>query len=56
VVDELLVYLAPSLIGDSGRGMFSLPELSELSQTKALRIREVERVGGDLRILARFVK
>ncbi|HMH17643.1 MAG TPA: bifunctional diaminohydroxyphosphoribosylaminopyrimidine deaminase/5-amino-6-(5-phosphoribosylamino)uracil reductase RibD, partial [Burkholderiales bacterium] len=31
VVDELLVYLAPSLIGDSGRGMFSLPELTELS-------------------------
>lgn len=54
VVDELLVYLAPSLIGDSGRGMFSLPELTGLSQTKALKIREVERVGEDLRILARL--
>jgi len=54
VVDELLVYLAPSLIGDSGRGMFNLPELTELSQTKALKIREVERIGEDLRILARL--
>jgi diaminohydroxyphosphoribosylaminopyrimidine deaminase/5-amino-6-(5-phosphoribosylamino)uracil reductase len=54
VVDELLVYLAPSLIGDSGRGMFHLPELIDLSQTTALKIREVERLGDDLRILARL--
>ena len=54
VVDELLVYLAPTLIGDSGRGMFSLPELTELSQATSLKIREVERVGADLRILARI--
>jgi len=54
VVDELLVYLAPRVIGDSGRGMFSLPELTDLSQTTALKIREVERVGEDLRIVARL--
>jgi diaminohydroxyphosphoribosylaminopyrimidine deaminase/5-amino-6-(5-phosphoribosylamino)uracil reductase len=53
VVDELLVYLAPSVIGDSGRGMFNLPELTELSQRTALTIRSVERVGEDVRILAR---
>ncbi len=54
VVDELLVYLAPRIIGDSGRGMFHLPELTELSQTTALKIRGVERIGEDLRILARL--
>ena len=54
VVDELLVYLAPSIIGDSGRGMFGLPELTELSQKTPLAIREVERIGEDLRILARL--
>ncbi len=53
VVDELLVYLAPSVIGDSGRGMFNLPEFTRLSQATALKIRETERVGADLRILAR---
>src|SRR5207244_7992508 len=37
VVDELLVYLAPSLIGDSGRGMFQLPVLTELSRSTALK-------------------
>jgi len=54
VVDELLVYLAPSVIGDSGRGMFHLPEITELSRASTLKIREVERVGADLRILARI--
>ena len=53
VVDELLVYLAPRVIGDSGRGMFGLAELTDLSQTTALKIREVERIGEDLRIVAR---
>ncbi len=54
VVDELLVYLAPRVIGDSGRGMFSLPQLTDLSQTTALKIREVERIGADFRIVARI--
>jgi diaminohydroxyphosphoribosylaminopyrimidine deaminase / 5-amino-6-(5-phosphoribosylamino)uracil reductase len=56
VVDELLVYLAPSVIGDSGRGMFDLPELTELSRSTALKIREVERIDEDLRILARVLR
>jgi len=54
LVDELLVYLAPSVIGDSGRGMFDMPELTELSQKKTVTIREAERIGGDLRVLARL--
>lgn len=52
-VDELLVYLAPRLIGDSGRGMFNLPELTELAQARELDIRDVARIGNDLRIIAR---
>jgi diaminohydroxyphosphoribosylaminopyrimidine deaminase/5-amino-6-(5-phosphoribosylamino)uracil reductase len=53
VVDELLVYVAPSLIGDSGLGMFNLPELTDLGEATRLTIREVERLGEDVRILAR---
>jgi hypothetical protein len=34
--------------------MFSLPELTELSRSTAVKIREVERVGDDLRIVARL--
>lgn len=52
-VDELLVYLAPALIGD-GQGMFALPALAELDKKYPLRFHEVRQVGADLRILARF--
>ena len=52
-VDELLVYLAPSLIGP-GQGMFALPPLAQLKDKLALRFHGVQQVGPDLRILARF--
>ncbi|QOL52170.1 bifunctional diaminohydroxyphosphoribosylaminopyrimidine deaminase/5-amino-6-(5-phosphoribosylamino)uracil reductase RibD [Massilia litorea] len=54
-VDELLVYLAPSLIG-SGQGMFALPPLKRLADKVALRFHAVTQVGADLRILARLNK
>jgi diaminohydroxyphosphoribosylaminopyrimidine deaminase/5-amino-6-(5-phosphoribosylamino)uracil reductase len=52
-VDELLVYLAPNLIGP-GQGMFALPPLARLQDKFALRFHGVQQVGPDLRILARF--
>jgi diaminohydroxyphosphoribosylaminopyrimidine deaminase/5-amino-6-(5-phosphoribosylamino)uracil reductase len=52
-VDELLVYLAPSLIGP-GQGMFDLPPLARLADKRTLRFHALDRVGPDLRILARF--
>jgi diaminohydroxyphosphoribosylaminopyrimidine deaminase/5-amino-6-(5-phosphoribosylamino)uracil reductase len=52
-VDELLVYLAPALIGD-GQGMFALPALTDLSHKQHLKFHEVQQIGADLRILARF--
>lgn len=52
LVDELLVYLAPKLIGQ-GMGMARLGPLEDLSQAPALQWRSVEQVGADLRILAR---
>ena len=53
-VDELLVYLAPSVIGDTGLGMFSLPEITDLEQKVPLSIRDVSRVGEDIRVIARL--
>ena len=54
-VDELLVYLAPSLIGP-GQGMFALPALARLADQRRLRFHDVARVGDDIRILARFAQ
>jgi len=52
-VDELLVYLAPSLIGQ-GQGMFALPVPARLADKIEMRFHGVQQVGPDLRILARF--
>ncbi len=54
-VDELLLYLAPMLVGDDAQGLFNLPALTDLGLAKRLDLREVRTVGKDLRILARPV-
>jgi diaminohydroxyphosphoribosylaminopyrimidine deaminase/5-amino-6-(5-phosphoribosylamino)uracil reductase len=56
-VDEVLVYLAPMLLGDgplAGPGMFGLEPPATLAQRTQLNFHACERVGDDLRILARF--
>jgi diaminohydroxyphosphoribosylaminopyrimidine deaminase/5-amino-6-(5-phosphoribosylamino)uracil reductase len=52
-VDELLVYMAPMLLGEA-TGMVNLPALSDLAQAQRLQFREVTQVGPDVRILARW--
>jgi diaminohydroxyphosphoribosylaminopyrimidine deaminase/5-amino-6-(5-phosphoribosylamino)uracil reductase len=54
LVDEFLLYLNPSLLGDSAQGMVNLAEITSLDQRVGLKIRSVERVGEDLRIIARL--
>jgi diaminohydroxyphosphoribosylaminopyrimidine deaminase / 5-amino-6-(5-phosphoribosylamino)uracil reductase len=54
VIDELLLYLAPALLGDRARGMFDLGDLTEMGQTLKLSLREVRQVGPDLRLRAQL--
>lgn len=56
VVDELLLYLAPHLLGDAGRGMLDLGDLTQMSQRLELDIRDTRLFGPDLRVLARLGK
>lgn len=53
LVDELLTYLAPKLIGQ-GRGMTNLGPFTSLNDAKDLSFHEVTQIGPDLRILARL--
>jgi diaminohydroxyphosphoribosylaminopyrimidine deaminase/5-amino-6-(5-phosphoribosylamino)uracil reductase len=52
-VDEYLVYLNPSFLGDGAQGMVDLPAFDSLEKRIKLRVLSVERLAGDLRILAR---
>ena len=53
LVDELVLYLAPHLMGDAARGMFTLPGLEQMQARIALEWIDVRRIGEDLRITAR---
>jgi diaminohydroxyphosphoribosylaminopyrimidine deaminase/5-amino-6-(5-phosphoribosylamino)uracil reductase len=53
VVDELVIYFAPSILGGSARGMFELPELRSLKERRDLEIIDTRMIGPDLRVIAR---
>ncbi|HEX6999766.1 MAG TPA: bifunctional diaminohydroxyphosphoribosylaminopyrimidine deaminase/5-amino-6-(5-phosphoribosylamino)uracil reductase RibD [Gammaproteobacteria bacterium] len=53
LVDELVLYFAPKVLGDGARGMFALGPLASLDAAPALEIDDVRRVGDDLRVIAR---
>lgn len=55
LVDELVLYLAPCLLGDTARGLFALPALERLDERYRLAIDSVATVADDLRIIARPV-
>ncbi len=56
LVDELVLYLAPQLLGDMAHGMARLGELTSLDKRINLEWQDVRHVGKDLRIVARVKK
>ena len=54
LVDELLLYLAPCLIGHHASGLFNLPELTSLDGKCRLEIRDLRQIGEDIRLIARL--
>ena len=54
LIDELLIYLAPLLLGP-GQGLLALPALGQLSDGVALQFTDFQRIGPDLRVMARRV-
>jgi len=52
-VDEFLVYLNASVLGDGAEGMFDLAAPRALGERLRLRLLSLERLGDDLRLLAR---
>lgn len=53
LVDALVLYLAPHLLGDAGRGLFTLPGIKRMDQRVPLQIEEIRAVGPDWRVTAR---
>jgi diaminohydroxyphosphoribosylaminopyrimidine deaminase / 5-amino-6-(5-phosphoribosylamino)uracil reductase len=53
LADELLVYVAPKLLGQEARPLVALPEPATLGQARAFRFVETAQVGEDLRLRLR---
>lgn len=52
LIDELVIYMAPHLMGHDGRALFQLPGLEEMRQRIGLEIADLRRIGPDIRITA----
>lgn len=50
LVDELIVYMSPKLLGDNARGLCTLPGLTALADAPQFAFSDVRQVGPDLRL------
>ena len=52
LADQLIIYVAPRLLGDDARGLFHLPKVKALQDSVQLKINDIRAVGDDWRIIA----
>lgn len=55
LVNELVLYQAPKLIGGDGKSLVEMPAISKLNQAKALIINDIRMVGKDIRITSQLI-
>jgi len=53
LIDEMVIYMAPHLMGDGGKGLFHLPGLEQMQARIKLSISDIRAVGSDWRITAK---
>lgn len=56
LVDELILFQAPKLMGGDGMNLVEMPNIIKLAQTKTLSVIDVRQVGADIRITGKFEK
>ncbi|MBO1518428.1 bifunctional diaminohydroxyphosphoribosylaminopyrimidine deaminase/5-amino-6-(5-phosphoribosylamino)uracil reductase RibD [Oceanisphaera pacifica] len=56
LIDELVLYQAPKLMGSSARGLFDVPERIAMSEVTQLQWQDCRHIGNDIKLTATFVK
>ncbi|MGC6408074.1 bifunctional diaminohydroxyphosphoribosylaminopyrimidine deaminase/5-amino-6-(5-phosphoribosylamino)uracil reductase RibD [Bisgaard Taxon 45] len=51
LVDELIIYIAPKLLGDEARGLCKLPHLTRLADASAWQLHSIEKMGEDIKAI-----
>lgn len=54
LVNELILYQAPKLMGGEGKSLMAMPAITMLNQAKSLTIKDIRMVGGDIRITSQL--
>ncbi len=55
LIDELIIYLAPCILGDQAQGMLSLPMLTTLTHRRKLELADVRMIGADIRVTTKVI-
>nr|WP_183637855.1 bifunctional diaminohydroxyphosphoribosylaminopyrimidine deaminase/5-amino-6-(5-phosphoribosylamino)uracil reductase RibD [Niveibacterium umoris] len=53
LADEILLYLAPCLMGDTARSLATLPQIPSMADVPRMRWMDVRKMGEDLRLVLR---
>lgn len=56
LVDELILYQAPKLMGQGNKGLVSMPNIERLADAKKLKLKQVTQVGNDIKVVAAFTE
>jgi diaminohydroxyphosphoribosylaminopyrimidine deaminase/5-amino-6-(5-phosphoribosylamino)uracil reductase len=56
LVDELILYQAPKLLGGEGKNLLTMPTINTLAEAKTLTLSDITTIGDDVRITAIFNK
>lgn len=51
LIDEVIIYLAPHLLGDSARGMFSISPITGMQNRRELKLTDLRQIGGNVRMI-----
>ncbi|WP_245828356.1 bifunctional diaminohydroxyphosphoribosylaminopyrimidine deaminase/5-amino-6-(5-phosphoribosylamino)uracil reductase RibD [Solemya elarraichensis gill symbiont] len=54
IIDELVLYMAPHLMGDAARGLVHLPGLDTMEQRIELQLTDLRQLGNDIRMSYRI--
>jgi len=54
LVDECIIYMAPSFLGHEAQNLIQLPTIQALTQRKKLKITSIEPIGQDWRIVSQI--
>jgi len=54
LVDELVLYQAPKLMGADGKSLVNMPNVKQLSAAKNLDVTDIRMIGKDIRLTAKF--